>query len=142
MKAFPALIAALAMAVATVAVAHDHAAPAGTKALHGGQLRAAGANYYELVVAAPGTSAPSLPVTIYVTDHAGAKVPSQGATGTVTLLSGGQKSTIALQSAGDNVLKGSGDYVPQHGLKAVVSVTLRGQDAAQARFEPFAAHSH
>ncbi len=101
-----------------------------------------GVNHLELVVAKPGTTGAALPVSVYVTDHAGNKVPTQGASGTVTLLSGGQKATIALQSAGDNLLKGSGAYVPGHDLKAIVSVTLNGQPAGQARFEPFAGHNH
>jgi hypothetical protein len=139
------LIAALALTVGGVALAHDDATLDKVKAPHGGQLRAAGILHYELVVAAPGTQGDALPVVVYVTDHAGTKVPTQGASGSVTLLSGGQKATIALQPAGENALKGSGAYVPQQDLKAIVSVTVAGQPAAQARFEPFAGvggHSH
>ncbi|WP_157265251.1 hypothetical protein [Azohydromonas aeria] len=138
MKALHTLFAALALAAAGGAFAHDDATLDGMKAPNGGQMRAAGAQHYELVVAQPGTAGDALPVAVYVTDHAGAKVPVQGATGTVTLLSNGKKSTVALQPAGDNVLKGSGAYASGRDLKAIVSVTLRGQPAAQARFEPFA----
>lgn len=144
-KALPTLLAALALAAGGLAHAHDDATLDGMKAPHGGQMRAAGAQHYELVVAQPGTQGEALPVAVYVTDHAGAKVPVQGATGTVTLLSGGKKATVALQPAGENLLKGSGAYVSGRDLKAIVSVTLRGQPAAQARFEPFAqggGHSH
>ncbi|WP_029001318.1 hypothetical protein [Azohydromonas australica] len=145
MKALHALIAAVMLSVGGAALAHDDATLDAVKAPHGGQLRAAGIHHYELVVAALGAKGDALPVAVYVTDHAGAKVPTQGASGSVTLLSGGQKTTIALQPAGENLLKGSGAYVPQPGLKAIVSATVAGQPAAQARFEPFAAtagHSH
>jgi hypothetical protein len=142
MKALHTLIAALALTVGGAALAHDDATLDKVKAPHGGQLRAAGILHYELVVATPGTQGDALPVVVYVTDHAGTRVPTQGATASVTLLSGGQKATIALQPAGENVLKGSGAYVPQHDLKAIVSVTLSGQPAAQARFEPFGGHTH
>lgn len=142
MKTLSSLFAALALAVGGAAFAHDDATLHGMKAPHGGQLRAAGAHHYELVVAAPGSKGDALPVSVYVTDHAGTKVPVAGGSGSVTLLSGGQKATIALQPAGDNELKGSGAYVPKHDLKAIVSVTLPGQPAGQARFEPFGGHSH
>ncbi|MDZ5461483.1 hypothetical protein [Azohydromonas lata] len=144
MKALPSLIAALALALGGAAFAHDDATLDKMKAANGGQLRAAGAQHYELVVAPPGSKGEALPVAVYVTDHAGAKVPVAGASGNVTVLSGGQKATIALQPAGDNLLKGSGAYVPGHDLKAIVSVTLPGQPAGQARFEPFGGggHSH
>jgi hypothetical protein len=142
MKAIHALIAALMLSAGGTALAHDDATLDKVKAPHGGQLRAAGINHYELVVAQPGTQGDSLPVVVYVTDHAGTKVPTQGASGTVTVLSGGRKATIALQPAGENELKGSGAYLPQHDLKAIVSVTLGGQPAAQARFEPFGGHAH
>ncbi|NML18359.1 hypothetical protein [Azohydromonas caseinilytica] len=145
MKTISTLFAVLMLSLGGAAVAHDDAMLDAMKTANGGQLRAAGIHHYELVVAKPGTKGDALPVVVYVTDHAGTKVPTQGATGTVTLLAGGQKSTVQLQPAGENVLKGSGVYMPQAGLKAIVSVSLNGQPAAQARFEPFAAvggHNH
>lgn len=142
MKILHTLILAAGVALAGAAAAHDDATLDQMKAPHGGQLRAAGIHHYELVVAQPGARGAELPVTVYVTDHAGAKVQTQGATATVTLLSGGKKTTAQLQPAGDNVLKGNAAYTPDHGLKAIVSVTLAGQPASQAKFEPFAAHKH
>lgn len=136
-KTLHTLIAALALAAGGAALAHDDATLDAMKTPHGGQLRAAGIHHYELVVAQPGTKGESLPVVVYVTDHAGAKVPTQGGSGMVTLLSGGQKASIALQPAGENMLKGSGTYVPKADLKAIVQITVAGQPAAQARFEPF-----
>jgi single-stranded-DNA-specific exonuclease len=77
-------------------------------------------------------------VRVYVTDHAGTAQPTAGAQGSVTLLSGKQKATIPLAPGGDNVLQGTGSYVLAPNLKAVVSITLPGQAALQARFTPLA----
>lgn len=105
---------------------------------HGGQLRMAGAYHFELVVAKDSQQAKNNPVVVYVTDHAGTKIPTAGAKGTVTLLAGRAKTTINLIPDGDNVLKGSGSYASVPDMKAVVAVTLAGKSAEQARFTPLA----
>ena len=48
---------------------------------HGGQMHMAGAYHFELL-AKPNE------LTVYLTDHAGTKIPSNGATGSATVLSG------------------------------------------------------
>ncbi len=108
------------------------------KAPNGGQLRMAGAYHFELVVAKDSKEAKDNPVTVYVTDHAGAKVPTVGAGGTVTILAGKAKSTVSLAPDGDNRLKGVGKYASTADMKAVVSVTVAGKAAEQARFTPLA----
>lgn len=105
---------------------------------HGGQLRMAGIYHFELVVAKDSPQARDNPVVVYVTDHAGAKIETAGAKGSVTILSGKAKTTVALTPDGDNVLKGSGRYASTPDMKAVVSVTLAGKPAEQARFTPLA----
>ncbi len=105
---------------------------------HGGQVRMAGNYHFELVVARDSKEAKDNPVFVYVTDHAGAPVPTTQAKGTVTLLSGKTKATVTLVPDGDNRLKGSGTYASTSQLKAVVSVTLAGKAAEQARFTPLA----
>lgn len=105
---------------------------------HGGQLRMAGALHFELVVAKSSPQAQNNPVVVYVTDHAGTKTSTAGAKGTVTILAGKAKTTINLTPDGDNALKGSGSYASTPDMKAVVSVTLAGQNAEQARFTPLA----
>lgn len=105
---------------------------------HGGQLRMAGIYHFELVVAKDNKQAKDNPVAVYVTDHAGNKVSTTGAKGTVTILAGKTKTTINLMPDGDNVLKGSGAYTPTPDMKAVISVTFAGKAAEQARFTPFA----
>lgn len=96
---------------------------------HGGQLRMVGIYHYELVVK-PNE------VTVYLTDHAGTKISSNGAAGTATVLSGKAKASVKLQPAGDNVLKGAGKFDLAPDMKVVVSIALPGQAAQQARFTP------
>lgn len=96
---------------------------------HGGQLRMAGMQHYELVVK-PNE------ITVYLTDHAGAKLDSKGADGTATVLSGKAKASVKLQPSGDNVLKGAGKFGLAPDMKVVVSISIPGQAAQQARFTP------
>ncbi len=123
------------------ALAHDDATLDAATSPNGGQVRMAGAWHYELVVAPVGAKA-AAPVVVYVSDHASVKVSTAGATGSVTILAGGKKTTIALQPDGDNRMKGSGAYVSTPDMKAVVSIALPGQAAQQARFTPLAVAAH
>ena len=52
------------------------------KAPNGGQLRMAGPYHFELVVSGDNKEAKDSPVVVHVTDHAGARVATAGATGT------------------------------------------------------------
>ena len=119
-------------------LAHDDAYLDTQKAPNGGQLRMAGPYHYELVLAKNATAAQENPVVVYVTDHAGAKIPTAGASGTATILAGKLKATAALQSDGDNRLKGVAKYAAMPDTKVVVSVTLAGKQPEQARFTPLA----
>lgn len=96
---------------------------------HGGQLRMVQQYHYELVVKAD-------EVSVYITDHAGKKFDTRGATGTATLLSGKSKISVQLTPAGDNQMKGSGKFELAPDMKVVVSVALAGQTALQGRFTP------
>jgi hypothetical protein len=108
------------------------------KAPNGGQLRMAGPYHYELVVTKDSKEAKDNPVVVYVTDHAGAKVPTGGASGTATILVGKTKGTANLVPDGDNRLKGMAKYLTTPDMKAVVSITFPGKAAEQARFTPLA----
>ena len=118
------------------ALAHDDAYLDTQKAPHGGQLRMAGIYHFELVVDRTSPEAKEKPVSVYLTDHAGEKIPAAGATGSATLLSGKTRTTVTLTPDGDNRLKGLGNYASTPDLKAIVSITPAGQAAAQARFTP------
>ena len=98
----------------------------------------AGIYHYELVLAKDANEAKESPVVVYLTDHAGQKIPSAGAAGTATILAGKLKASVTLQPDGDNRLKGIAKYAAVSDLKAVVSITLPGKAAEQARFTPLA----
>lgn len=110
---------------------------------HGGQLRMVGQYHYELVVKAG-------EVSVYVTDHGGKKIATEGASGTATLLSSKGKASVKLAPAGDNQMKGSGKFELAPDMKVVVSLALAGEPAQQGRFTPMqkaqsaptAMHSH
>ena len=126
--------------ISPAAHAHDDAYLDTLTAPHGGQLRMAGAQHFELVLAKDGTEAKASPVVVYVTDHAGTPIKTVGANGNVTILSGKRKISVTLQPDGENRLKGSATYASQPDLKAVVNITLAGQSPQQARFTPLAPH--
>jgi len=109
------------------------------KSPNGGQQRMAGIYHFELVVAKDSKEAKDNPVVVYVTDHANAKIPTVGAGGTATILAGKQKASVKLAPDGDNRLKGVGKYASTPDMKVVVSITLAGKPAEQARFTPLAA---
>ena len=135
---FLALLAAA--AVSTGALAHDDKSLDAMKAPSGGQLRMAGDYHFELVLARDSKEPKDNPVLVYVTDHADKKIPTQGATGKVTLVGkGGFKAEVTLAPDGDNRLKGTALYASDPSLVAVVQVTIAGKKAEQARFTPLAA---
>lgn len=103
---------------------------------HGGQLRMAGIYHYELVVAKDSKGVNENPVVVYLTDHAGTKIPAAGATGTATILAGKLKATATLKPDGDNRMKGFAKYASAPDMKVVVSITPPGKQSEQARFTP------
>lgn len=125
--------------LASPALAHTDDYLDTIKTPNGGQMRMAGPVHMELVVVKDSKAAKDNPVVVYVTDHADAKVPTAGASGTATLLVGKEKITVPLTPDGDNRLKGSGKYASSPDMKAVVSVTLAGKTPESARFTPLSA---
>ncbi|NJO18410.1 MAG: hypothetical protein HC877_22550 [Thioploca sp.] len=100
------------------------------KTPHGGQLRMAGHYHLELVVTEKS-------LTVYVTDHAGAAIPTKNGTGNAIVLANKTKTTVELEPVDDNVLQGEGKFVLDPNMKVVVSVTLpEDKEPQQARFEP------
>lgn len=127
-----------ALSTGTAALAHSDEYLDTQKAPNGGQLRMAGVYHFELIVAKDSKEAKNNPVVVYVTDHAGTKVSTIGAGGTVIILAGKAKATVPLAPDGDNRLKGVGKYASTPDMKAIVSITLAGKTAEQARFTPLA----
>ncbi len=132
---------ALCLAMAPAAQAHDDAYLDTLAAPHGGQLRMTGPFHYELVLVKDSKTAQDNAIAVYVTDHAGTKVPTAGASGTFTLLSGKTKVSGALKPDGDNRLTGRARYASTPAVKAIVSITMAGQAPLQARFTPLAPRS-
>lgn len=123
---------------APAAFAHDDATLDKRATPHGGQLRMAGAYHFELVIAKDSAQARDNPVAVYLTDHADRKMPSAGAVGTVTLLTGRDKVEIPIAPAGDNLLQGRGVYAANAQTRAIVSITFADKYTEQARFTPLA----
>ncbi len=119
-------------------LAHSDEHLGAQKSPNGGQQRMAGAYHFELLVSKDSKETKENPLIVYVTDHAGVKISTVGAGGTATLLVGKQKVSIKLLPDGDNRLKGVGMYASAADMKVVVSITLSGKTAEQARFTPLA----
>lgn len=123
---------------AGTALAHDDAYLDTQKAPNGGQLRMAGPYHFELVVTKDSKEASENPVVVYLTDHAGQKMPTTGASGSATILAGKLKATSTLKPDGDNRMKGYAKYASAADMKVVVSIAFQGKPAEQARFTPLA----
>lgn len=140
MKLIPSLFTAATLAstllLAPMAIAHTDEYLDTQTTPHGGQLRMSGPLHLELVVVKDSAEVKENPVIVYVTDHGGNSIATEGATGSVTLLSGKTKASITLAPDGENRLKGVGKYASTAEMKAVVSVTLSGKPAEQASFKP------
>lgn len=98
----------------------------GSKAKHGGIVQSAGDLSFELVSKDGKT-------TIYVDDH-GKDLATAGATGTLTVLKGTQKTAVPLEAAGRNMLVAKGDAVLPKGSKAVAAVTFADKKVVSVRF--------
>lgn len=138
MKTLNTLALAFVTLTASAVLAHSDAVLDMQETPNGGQQRMAGIYHFELMVTRDSKEARDNPVIVYVTDHANAKIPTVGAGGTATILAGKRKTTVTLVPDGDNRLKGVGKYASRRDMKVVVSVTLAGKPAEQARFTPLA----
>ena len=122
------------------ALAHSDAPhPDSLKATQGSQLGVAGAFNYELVIDKNAKEGVESAVMVYVTDHAGKKMQTAGASGTATILAGKLKASAILTPDGDNRMKGVAKYAAIPDVKVLVSITLPGVKPEQTRFTPMAA---
>ncbi|UVW27116.1 hypothetical protein [Massilia sp. H6] len=98
----------------------------GAKPKHGGIVQSAGDLAFELVATGSGA-------TIYVDDH-GKDLSTAGATGTLTVLQGAQRTEWPLQAGSNNtlVMKGGARLAP--GSKAVAAVTFADKKSVSVRF--------
>lgn len=129
MKRVGPILVALALVLSPVAShpaeKHDHA----KRGANGGELVDAGPYHLELVVKGQ-------EFALYVLDGKNSKVAVDGAKATATVMSGNSKATILLAPAGDNVLRGTGKFESREDMKVLVSLTVSGKPAQQARFTP------
>lgn len=98
----------------------------GAKPKHGGIVQTAGDLSFELVAKDGGA-------IIYVDDH-GKDKPTQGATGTLTVLTGTQKTELPLESGGNNTLVVKGKAGLEKGSKAVAAVNFADKKTVSVRF--------
>lgn len=115
-------IAALAASVAFSGNVLAH----GAKPKHGGIVQSAGDLSFELV-ARDGAA------TIYVDDH-GKDLPTAGASGTLTVLKGTQKTALPLAAGANNTLVAKGGATLAPGSKAVAAVTFADKKTVSVRF--------
>lgn len=116
---------AIAAVAASLAVS-GHAFAHGAKPKHGGIVQSAGDLAFELVARDAGT-------TIHVDDHGKAK-PTAGASGTLTVLKGAQKTVLPLEAGANNTLVVKGDAKLARGNKAVAAITFADKKAVSVRF--------
>jgi hypothetical protein len=98
---------------------------------HGGQLRMAGPYHLELV-------AKDKELVLYVTDHGDNPVKTEGGAAKATIRIGKGKAvtTVKLEPAGENQMKGLGEFTLKPESVIVVFVKLAGDEAQSARFTP------
>ena len=98
---------------------------------HGGQVRAAGPFHLELVVK-------DRELVLYVTDHAGQEIKTDGGEGKANIQHGkaGSKLTVKLEPSQNNMFKGSCDSQINEETVIVAFVKLPEQDAYGAKFTP------
>lgn len=133
--------------LSTAALAHDDATLDKMMTPHHGQLRMSGIHHFELVLARDNKVAKVSPVDIYLTDHAGNKIPSAGAKGSATILTAKSKVVVPIVATTDNKLSGTGKYAYNTNTKVIVSITFADKTTEQARFTPSTAspadaHAH
>ena len=119
------------LAVSLPAGAHTEEYFDSIDAPHGGQMRMAGPYHLELV-------AKEKEIVLYVTDHSDRKISTERGVGKAAFQvgKGKPKTSIKLEPAGDNTLKGTGDLSVTPETVVIVFLKLPDQQAQSARFTP------
>ena len=131
-RAITLLAAVLLAGTSMFAGAHDEAYFDSKESAHGGQTRMAGPYHLELV-------AKDNEIVLYVMDHADRALSTAGGGGkaTVQVAKVKDKTSVKLEPAGDNMLKGTGGIGVSPETVVTVFVDLPGQEVTAARFTPF-----
>jgi hypothetical protein len=118
-----ALFAALLLPAAALA----HSDPNGP---HGGEVQDATPGPIHIETVVEGNT-----LSVYLTDADGNPLRADTAQGQATVLAHKVKQQVTLLPSGKDVLKGSGDFVPEPTMRVLVVLTLDGQKQ-QALFSP------
>jgi hypothetical protein len=73
-------------------------------------------------------------ITVHLSDH-GKPLATKGAKAKFILLTGSEKSEVALEPAGESKLEAKGNFNVAKGTKAVLEVALEGKKPSTVRFE-------
>ena len=114
---------------AIVLTAAESASASNTKGPNGGHRTDIAGGHGELV--AEGNE-----LWLYLSDNNYKPRSAEGAVAEATVLAGGKQAKVTMRPEGPDVLRGQGDFAAAKGMKVVVSLTLPGAKAAQARFTP------
>jgi hypothetical protein len=119
------------LAVSLPVAAHTEEYFDSVAAPHGGQMRMAGPYHLELVTK-------DNEIVLYVADHGDKKIGTEGGVGkaSIQIGKGKPKSSIKLEPAGDNMLKGTGDFTVTPETTIITFIKLPDQEAQSARFSP------
>ena len=119
------------LAVSLPVLAHTEQHFDNTTTPHGGQMRMAGPYHLELVTK-------EKEIVLYVTDHGDNNVSTEGGVGKASIQAGKAKSktSIKLEPAGDNMLKGTGEFSVTPETVIVVFIKLPEYEAQSVRFTP------
>jgi hypothetical protein len=130
-KSLATVLTVTALAVPLPAAAHSEQHFDNINTPHGGQMRMAGPYHLELVTK-------DKELVVYVTDHGDNSVPTEGGVGKATVQTGKskEKTSIKLEPAGENTLKGTGEFAVTPETAIVVFLKLPEQEAQSARFTP------
>jgi hypothetical protein len=110
-----------------VAFAHTDEALNKNPGPHRGQMRMAGPYHLELVAGKD-------ELTLYVSDHADTAIESAGGSAKAILTSGKKRYVIVLMPAGENVLKGSGEFKLTKSTNVSMLVKLPAGEPQRAQF--------
>lgn len=135
MKKIVTLAAALLIASPLAAVAHsdEYLDSHPSMSLQGGQTHMAGPYHIEIVTTG------QKDITVYMTDHGGNPIDVEIAHGSAIIINDDKtRTTVKLSPAGENFLKGSGDFKMTETTNVWVSVKFPDEPAWRSKFTPLA----
>lgn len=101
--------------------------------IHGGQTHMTGPYHMEIVTTG------SDEITVYMTDHSGNPIDVEIAHGSAIILNADKtKTTIKLAPAGDNFLKGNGEFTLTQTTNVWISIKFPDEPAWRSKFAPLA----